>query len=191
MVELVFIRHGQTNWNLEGKLQGIIDIPLNDRGVEEAILLSSKIDKEFKKIISSPLDRALKTAQIVNNNLNIPIELEERIMERNFGELAGQEASFVKTMRESTKDYGVETIKDFTNKLLDFLGDCSKLESGRYLVFTHGGVIISLLSHLSSNKINWENTPIKNCSLTGLKYSQNWEIDFINSHALDINKISC
>lgn len=187
MVELIFVRHGQTDWNLDGRLQGIKDIPLNETGISEAEDLLKKIDFNVTKIFSSPLIRSSKTAQILNKKLNVEIQYDNRIMERSFGSLAGEKACFVKSMENSLNDNGVESIELFKSKLLRFLDDCSVLAPGRYLVVTHGGVIITLLSHLTNNELNWENTPIKNCTISSLTYSDNWKIDYYNIHD-NINK---
>ena len=191
MVELLFVRHGQTDWNIEGRLQGIKDIPLNSKGISEAEILSSHIGEGYTQIISSPLKRAYKTAEIINSSLNLGIQSDDRLMERDFGELAGEKACFVKTMENISDGHGVESIDDFTNKLLGFLSDCTKLDHGRYLIVTHGGVIISLLSHFSLGELNWENTPIKNCTITGFSYREKWNIDFFNKESLGNNLYNC
>ncbi len=191
MVELIFVRHGQTDWNLEGRLQGIKDIPLNSKGITEAESLSGNIGSGYNKIISSPLKRAYKTAEILNTTLGLKINTEDRLMERSFGKLAGKKACFVKTMEDLSNDYGVESVEAFTKKLLGFLSDCTKLDKGRYLIVTHGGVIISLLSHFSSGELNWENTPIKNCTITGFSFNDEWSIDFYNREGTKNNLYNC
>lgn len=182
MVELIFVRHGQTDWNLSGRLQGILDIPLNDSGINEAKELRENLKIDVKSIISSPLKRAYKTAEILNEKLNLPITADKRLQERNFGSLAGEKASFFKTMvnGDYEEDLGVESIKTFGEKLLDFLKSCEILEHGKYLVATHGGVIITLLNILSHGELNWENTPIQNCTITSLKFEDKWIIDYYN-----------
>src|SRR5688572_566464 len=85
-----FLRHGETDWNVEGRVQGHTDTPLNENGRAQAraaiyILKKHKIDR----IVSSTLNRAFETAQIVNAVLNLPIETDERLCERNFGVYEG------------------------------------------------------------------------------------------------------
>lgn len=179
MIELIFVRHGQTDWNVAGKLQGILDIPLNDTGIKEAEVLKEGFNLDIDAIISSPLKRASRTAEILNEKLRLNITFDDRIMERDFGQLAGEKACFVKTM-ENQESHGVEPLNSFRDKILDFLDSCKKLDSGRYLIATHGGVIITLLNTLSKGKIDWENTPIENCTLTSIKLDKEWGIDFYN-----------
>ncbi len=190
MIELIFVRHGQTDWNLEGKLQGILDIPLNQTGLEEAIITSQNISRDFNSIISSPLTRALKTAQIINSSLNLEIKTDKRLMERDFGNLSGEKASFVKSMEENNKnEFNVESIENFRDKILDFIKEASFFEEGSYLIVTHGGVIITLLNYLSNGELNWENTPIKNCYLTSLVYNGEWKINYFNEK--NLKKVYC
>lgn len=188
MIELIFARHGQTDWNLEGKLQGVLDIPLNQTGLNEATTLKESFDFDVKYIISSPLKRALKTAEIINEKLGLNIELDSRLAERDFGSLAGGKACFVKTMENSGQADG-ETIETFENKLLDFLESCKDLDDGAYLVTTHGGVIITLLTLLSERKLTWDNTPIKNCTVTSLIFNKNWSINYYNKHITELSTV--
>jgi broad specificity phosphatase PhoE len=88
--QFYFLRHGQTDWNRDGRYQGIADTPLNETGVAQAyaaaaVLRSSNIDR----IIVSPMVRALKTAAVVAEALNKPIHIERGIRERNFGRFDG------------------------------------------------------------------------------------------------------
>lgn len=189
MIEVFFVRHGQTQWNLEKKIQGVLDIPLNNRGLDEAKELALTIQSGFDSIISSPLIRAYKTAEILNENLGLKLTTDKRLMERNFGNLAGMEACFTKTMERSVEN-GVEPIEDFGNKILSFLEDIKKLGDGCHLVVAHGGVIITLLSILSNGELSWENTPIGNCSLTKISFKNSWKIDFFNKKtAKNVNMV--
>ena len=68
-MEIILVRHGETNWNLEGRLMGQKDIPLNDKGREQAEILRNKlINIEFDRCYSSPLSRAKETARIICKN---------------------------------------------------------------------------------------------------------------------------
>jgi len=91
---LYFIRHGQTNWNLQKKIQGITDIPLNETGIREAQSAAVEISKKkWDRIISSPLSRAQKTAEILNQNIGLPIETDQRLCEFDLGDLEGKPLS--------------------------------------------------------------------------------------------------
>lgn len=89
-MELYVIRHGQTVWNAEGRLQGCIDVELNDNGRELARQTGIKFaDINFDRVYSSPLKRAYETASLIVGERNIPIITDERIREISFGCLEG------------------------------------------------------------------------------------------------------
>ena len=86
MTELILWRHGQTDHNLVGRVQGQVDIPLNATGLAQAaaaarILASPRPDR----IVSSPLSRARTTAQILADLTGLDIEVEADLIERSFG----------------------------------------------------------------------------------------------------------
>ena len=93
MAKNIFIaRHGLTQWNLEGKVQGQSDIPLLDGGIKQAYALAEKIRDEkisIPKILTSPLQRAKKTAQIVSELNNIEVFDEPALTEWCFGKFEG------------------------------------------------------------------------------------------------------
>ena len=142
-------RHGQTDWNVQKKVMGRCDEPLNETGLKQAeetrkSLLNTKIDI----ILCSPLQRAKKTAEVINTGRNIPIVYDERIIERDFGEFEGKE----------TKDFdfygywnyykneqyeSAENIQSFFERIYGFLDDVKgKYKDKNVLIVAHGGVSI-------------------------------------------------
>ena len=90
-MKIYVMRHGQTDWNLAGKAQGRTDIELNDTGIEQAKQAKKQIDNyKIDLIICSPLKRARKTAEIINEAINCQIISDERIIERGFGNIEGK-----------------------------------------------------------------------------------------------------
>lgn len=92
MSKLYFVRHGETVWNMENKICGATDSPLTERGREQARetgrLLRSKIDDgeiAIDEILTSPLSRARDTAEEIAKMMGVPMRVEERLMEQNFG----------------------------------------------------------------------------------------------------------
>ncbi len=87
------VRHGKTDWNAEGKIQGQTDIPLNEEGKAQAIALANRLSGEeriWDAVVSSDLKRAFATAQIIAEKLGIPLlESDSRLRERYFGEVEG------------------------------------------------------------------------------------------------------
>ncbi len=96
MKHIYIARHGQTDWNLVPKVQGITNIPLNEKGISQAHDLAGKIkglDFKFDRVLCSPLDRAKKTAEIVGEVNGIPVIVEPRLTEQNFGIWEGFDSS--------------------------------------------------------------------------------------------------
>ena len=95
LMQLYIIRHGQTVWNAAGKLQGRTDIELNQNGIDAAVALGRRLkDVHFDKIFSSPLKRAVHTAQLIRQGVcegqalpldSVPIETDGRLIEMSFG----------------------------------------------------------------------------------------------------------
>lgn len=91
MAQLVLIRHGQTDWNLEGRYQGQADIPLNATGLAQAEVLAEKLGGQgWTGLYASNLQRALQTAGIVGARLGLPIQIDTRLREICQGEWEGQ-----------------------------------------------------------------------------------------------------
>jgi broad specificity phosphatase PhoE len=85
-----FLRHGETDWNLEGRYQGQSDIPLNAIGVAQAHAAAERLAcAPIDRIVASPLIRSLATAAIVAEKLHIPIHPDRGLVERSFGSFDG------------------------------------------------------------------------------------------------------
>jgi uncharacterized phosphatase len=147
VTELVLVRHGETEWNRIGRVQGLSDIPLNDTGREQARHAGRRLAAErWDAVAASPLRRAAETARIIAAELGLPEpELVDELVERNYGEaegLTGQEidARFggVVQARES-REQVVERVRPALLALSE------RHPEGRVLVVSHGGVIGSLV----------------------------------------------
>lgn len=145
-MELLLIRHGETDWNSQGKMMGKCDKPLNEKGLAQAEKTKTLLqDTGIDLIICSPLIRAKQNAEIVNRDRNIPVHYDARITERNFGEFEG------KTSKEfSVDDYwdyyknihyqSAENIQDFFRRIYAFLDDIiAKYQDKTVLIVAHGG----------------------------------------------------
>lgn len=85
-MRLVLIRHGETDWNVEGRYQGQEDPPLNEAGITQSHHLANELNNVGLEVLfSSPLKRSLQTAKIISDHLNIPLILEPRFMEIHQG----------------------------------------------------------------------------------------------------------
>jgi 2,3-bisphosphoglycerate-dependent phosphoglycerate mutase len=87
---LFLFRHGETDWNREGRLQGHTNVPLNGTGIEQARLLGEKLrPHRLETVVSSDLARALRTAEIIANALGIPVMTDHGLRETNVGAAEG------------------------------------------------------------------------------------------------------
>lgn len=156
----VFVtRHGQTNWNALGKIQGKTDIELNETGKNQARETGEAIKNEhIDIIISSPLKRAKETAQIINKNFNVEIIDDERLMERGFGKSEGLTKDEILALKEkhgqiydvwnynaNTGFNDIEKMQDFCARIYDFLDDVTeKYKDKNILIVAHGGVSVPI-----------------------------------------------
>lgn len=104
-------RHGQTDYNVEKRVQSFLDIPLNTNGIAQAQELAKNLaDVQFDCIYSSPLSRALKTAEIVVNNRPIQIITNPGLRERNFGVLCGKIMNLTDTPADTLIDLSKDKV---------------------------------------------------------------------------------
>ena len=167
---IYIVRHGQTNWNLEGRCQGRIDIDINDKGKSQAEEISKKLSNiKFDKVFSSPLKRAYNTAKIICNN---KIEKDERIIERCNGQLEGKLKNEVENnidfnSKEADK-FGIESISDFKKRIYDFFKEVTRDYKGKnILIVTHAGVSIYAKCFFDGepNDGNYNDYKLKNCEV--------------------------
>ena len=93
MTRFWLVRHGETNWNVEGRYQGTTDIPLNDRGKSQAESLGQLLAANgvpFQAVFSSQLSRARETAGIIAGFLDLPVFVDKRLQEIDLGEWEGE-----------------------------------------------------------------------------------------------------
>ena len=144
-----FLRHGQTDWNIQQRMQGREEVPLNETGIkqaqEAAAGFKEALDKasiSWDKIISSPLGRAKTTAKIIADAVGCRyFGSDERLTERDFGELSGLEYdNYSKAVFNSVPEIAtVETIESLLARANEFIHD--NVKSGeRVLVVTHGAI---------------------------------------------------
>ena len=145
----IYVRHGQTPWNVECRFQGKSDIALNETGKQQAYdTAKALVGLNIEKIYVSPLQRALETASIIQSELGLDVALDsdERLMERSFGTLEGHVCPPEINLWNGTQlPYdGVEHVDDFFQRVQLFIEN-KKDEAKEHdiLIVAHGGVYLA------------------------------------------------
>ena len=184
-MKLYITRHGKTQWNIEGRFQGVQDSPLVESGIRDAKDLSLYLkDVEFKKVFSSPLGRAKQTAQIVFQNRDVEIEENQNICEMNFGVFEGMKKEDIIKEYDELYDYlwnhpekftkcpgGGESFSDVRKRVIDFLDKMKQFaQNDNVFIVTHGMYFVCLLGYILGYapidfpKINRQ--IVRGCSIT-------------------------
>jgi broad specificity phosphatase PhoE len=97
LTEVYLVRHGQTDWNVDGRYQGWADIPLNNTGFDQAHALASVLKRQtYVALYSSDLSRARQTAEVIGQYVGLPVQIDQRLREIDQGEWEGQRVAEVK-----------------------------------------------------------------------------------------------
>ncbi len=155
-----FLRHGQTDWNVERRGQGRTDIPLNATGIDQAYGAMTLLQgSEIASICCSPLSRARKTAEIVNEAFDLPIHYIDELQEACFGEYEGVIAGdWFNDWFEGTTPEGAEPYEEFLQRGLIGLNKALEFP-GPVLVVAHGGIYWSIQRHAGLG----ESRVVNNC----------------------------
>ena len=166
MGRLVLLRHGESQWNLENRFTGWVDVPLSAKGEEEAREAGKKlIGYRFDRAFTSVLTRAIETLRIVLEVIgqsHIPIEKDQALNERMYGELQGLDKAEtakkygeqqVKLWRRSydVRPPGGESLRDTAERVLPYYESRIKphlLAGETILIVAHGNSLRALVMHL-------------------------------------------
>lgn len=165
-MKLYILRHGETDYNNQGRFQGQNDISLNERGKKQAEEIRLKLkDITFDKVFVSPLKRAIETAKIVVPDYNL--EVDSRIIERSFGKLEGQKR--IPDYEKRIKEFKIESILELEQRVKEFIEDISNKykDCENILIVTHGG-IAQIINKLLDERYNNDN--FKDFILGNAKY---------------------
>jgi len=153
-----FIRHGETSWNKEKRVQGWADIQLNVAGVKQAHLAAMRmVPHDISHIYTSPLKRALQTAQIIAHKKQVQLDTVKGLEEVNFGALQGKlwsEIGDKHPLRPNNLDNtvpvhgGAETFIQLKERVKPAIENVLVKSQGTPLIVAHGGVYVVLLDVL-------------------------------------------
>lgn len=150
MKEILVIRHGETDWNAQGRLQGTLDTPLNSRGIQQASVAAHSLkDQEIQVIYASPMLRARKTAEIISETIGAPLIFREELREKDFGDMQGLRVDEIDALygdllweMRSVLDLappGGESSTEVILRLKPVIEEIKALKK-RVLIVTHGAV---------------------------------------------------
>lgn len=172
MTEIILVRHGETEWNTSDVFRGRIDIGLSETGLKQAALLGEYLRNiEVEAIFSSPLKRALSTAEAINHYHNLKIETTDGLIDYNFGEWQGMSRHDIKTSYtelynewnthpERVKTPGGETLDDVRNRATGLIDELINRYSSTIILVSHRVVLKVII-----------------CALLGLDNSHYWNIE--------------
>lgn len=182
-MKLYLIRHGQTDWNVIRRLQGQVEIPLNEFGEELARKTGEGLkDIPFAACYTSPLGRAKQTAKLILEERDVEIIEDPRLLEMSFGiyegrDLTDREDVRLKNYREGfnhPEKYiapeGGETYQELMNRTKEFLDEIINIpeyQDKNIMITTHGVALAALLTGIKGNSLEdfWQEGVHKNCGV--------------------------
>ena len=170
---LYFVRHGQTNDNLNNIVQGRIDNPLNDTGkmqAKETGLKLKNLNIAFDKVYTSPLIRAKQSGEIINSILKVKdIEVIDDLTEREFGNLEGLDVAYMRQLvkQPDFKPIGFEYDDEIIKRVSNCVGKLSKTGEN-ILIVCHSHTIKAMMSYIDNNKYNFD-FPLLNAQVVKVK----------------------
>jgi probable phosphoglycerate mutase len=191
---ICFVRHGETNWNAERRMQGHIDIPLNANGISQAERLANaliRVKHSFDVIYSSDLERALHTANAVARALSLDVQITPRLRERNVGKLQGLLLAEAPVLlpeiwqrhiaRELDHDLGGgESIRTFHQRMQDILELFLSEHRGQsVLAVSHGGSLDMIYRIVTQQALDAERVAVvPNTSLNWITHDgSTWSVE--------------
>ena len=172
MDHFYFVRHGETVWNVENKICGETDIELTKRGHEQAIETGKKILEQgitADVILASPLIRAKETARHISGITGIPVEIEPRLKEQNFGRYESTPrdgAEFHEAKKDMASRFGTgESMLHLAQRIYNLIDDI-KASDREVILVAHNGIVRIVESYFREmDNEEFSSCGIKNCEI--------------------------
>ncbi len=154
---IYLVRHGKTDWNIEKRIQGHIDISLNDNGKQQVENVAETIKNlKIDEIYSSDLLRAKETAEIINKKFKLDIKVDRRLREFNYRDLEGVvKTSYTEEMwddiNKDPEKVHVEPSEKVFDRIKSFFDELDINKN--YLIVTHGGVLRVIMYYFDNKDI--------------------------------------
>ncbi len=191
MNELLLVRHGETDWNAQHRIQGSTDIPLNDEGRKQAGDAGRALSAyRWDALYSSTLSRARETARIIGAHIGIDsVATDERLIERHFGEAEGM---LIEQRRRAfptgTQIPGAESWEAIGRRGAEALTDIVRAQPHRRsIVIAHGGLIKSVLAEITDGEFDQQWTPFLNGGATYITWDGEWHVHWYNRKPADVD----
>ena len=156
------VRHGQTDWNSEKRMQGHADIPMNEAGIRQMNELADRIVKEglcFDRLLASPLERAKKSARIIAEKTGFEgIVFDEDLIERDCGLLEGE--VWYPGLDLTDPKYQTETVQELCERAERVLNRYAFSEDERIMIVSHGAMLVAFRTVLSGYRIAYSDRSI-------------------------------
>jgi probable phosphoglycerate mutase len=170
VVELILVRHGETDWNRDNRYQGHADPPLNETGRAQARELARKLEMlELGAIYTSDLRRAAETAEIIHEGRDIPLTRDAGLREVDVGSWSGLTRAEIEERFPSEATHDGETRDAHSERVVRAVTSiAARHEGARILIVSHGGSLRALLAHALQD----ESVPrVENCAIYTLQFS--------------------
>lgn len=197
ITKVCIIRHGETDWNQEGRIQGQLDIPLNETGRAQALAMAfNSAHYPFSALFSSDLKRATETAAALAEREGLSVVLMKELRERHYGIFQGVAKSEApqlypdayKLYRERDQSYEFEngeSLADFAKRVLGaFNGLVRRHTSQQFAVVCHAGVLDIMYRHATGRPLSTERDfHIPNSALNWFHHNgDHWHLDRWDDH---------
>ncbi|MED3791656.1 histidine phosphatase family protein [Niallia alba] len=191
MTKICLIRHGETDWNAMGKIQGKTDIPLNENGKRQAQQCRDYLkDSNWDIIVTSPLKRAKQTAFIINEALQLQVVEMAEFMERSFGDAEGKTREERAILYPDQQYPNQESREELVNRIMNGLEKILvQFPDQKVLLVAHGAVIHTLLTVVSENQLSIEKY-LSNACISNIHFKEKkWVVEDYNlvDHLVEIN----
>jgi broad specificity phosphatase PhoE len=165
---ILLARHGETDWNREGRFQGWADPPLNETGRAQAQVLAGQLaDDPFDAVYSSDLRRAHETALIVAGPHQVPVVVDRGLREIDVGSWSGLTRPEIETRFPGAEQHDGETREEHLARVLAAVEHIAFEHPGeRILIVSHGGSLRTLRRHALGEPVH----PIANCGVYELRF---------------------
>jgi phosphoserine phosphatase len=196
-MQIVLVRHGATDWNLQGRCQGSTDLDLSEVGIRQAEQIAALLSaEEFHAIYSSHLRRARQTAERISQPHNLPVLIEEDVRELDHGELEGltfneikaNYADFLVRWRSEPAEIcvpGGECLADVAERAWNGLNQIVQrhADAQRILIVSHNFPILGIVCRISGTHLNEYRTfHLDPCGVTRLAFNgSGWHLTEVNS----------